>query len=112
MIQEGFGKLENNYTKTDPMAVRHLNQAYNCLIDCLGDPLCDMMLLLALTFGDAAHRRAGKRILSGQEKEGIRYTGGNYGYTNALVHDERSISMEDTDEKLLSVAKMTQEIGK
>ncbi|KAH7187716.1 hypothetical protein DER44DRAFT_799244 [Fusarium oxysporum] len=45
MIQEGFGKLENNYTKTDPMAVRHLDQAYNCLIDCLGDPLCDMMLL-------------------------------------------------------------------
>jgi hypothetical protein len=39
------------YTKTDPMAARHLNQAYNCLIDCLGDPLCDMMLLLALTFG-------------------------------------------------------------
>ncbi|KAJ0138286.1 Phosphatidylinositide phosphatase SAC2 [Fusarium oxysporum f. sp. albedinis] len=46
-----FGKLEKNYTKTDPMAVRHINRAKSCLIKCLGDPLCDMMLLLALTFG-------------------------------------------------------------
>ncbi|KAF5228402.1 hypothetical protein FAUST_11105, partial [Fusarium austroamericanum] len=51
MIREGFNKLEKNYSKTDPKAVGHVVRAYNCLINCLGDPLCDMMLLLALTFG-------------------------------------------------------------
>ncbi|KAF4469664.1 hypothetical protein FALBO_3433 [Fusarium albosuccineum] len=50
VVQEGFTKLEGYYGKTDPSAVRHLTVAYNCLVDCLGDPLCDLMLMLALTF--------------------------------------------------------------
>ncbi|KAJ9413493.1 hypothetical protein QL093DRAFT_2569582 [Fusarium oxysporum] len=93
MIQEGFGKLENNYTKTDPMAVRHLNQAYSCLIDCLGDPICDMMLLLALIFGactDILTATMVIRMLWFMMKE--------------------AFLLEDTDEKVFSVAKMTQKI--
>jgi len=51
MIWEGFSKLERNYNKIDPKAVRYINRAYSCLINCAGNSLCDMILLLALIFG-------------------------------------------------------------
>ena len=91
-VQEGFAKLEGYYTKTDLSAVRHLTLAYSCLVDCLGDPLCDLMLMLALTFaactvtpqigeGEAEFRPTKK-------KEDSENAGSSNGYADALVHTE------------------------
>jgi len=50
VVQEGFDKLVKSHQKTDPELIRHLRLAHSCLVQCLGDPLCDLMLMLALTF--------------------------------------------------------------
>ncbi|RKK10435.1 hypothetical protein BFJ66_g16458 [Fusarium oxysporum f. sp. cepae] len=114
MIQEGFGKLEKNYTKTDPMAVRHINPAKSCLIKCLGDPLCAMMLLLALTFGACT-------VTPHIDERGTEF----YPAAKRKDPDMLAVTMiirmlwfmrkeefpwEDTEEKVLYVGKMTQKI--
>ncbi|CVL09108.1 uncharacterized protein FMAN_14252 [Fusarium mangiferae] len=114
MIQEGFGKLENNYTKTDPMAVRHLNQTYSCLIDCLGDPLCDMMLLLALTFGACTVTphidERGSEFYPARKRKESDILAATMVIRILWFKMKEAFLWEDTDEKVLSVAKMTREI--
>ncbi|KAG7402836.1 hypothetical protein Forpe1208_v016710 [Fusarium oxysporum f. sp. rapae] len=114
MIQEGFGKLEKNYTKTDPMAVRHLNQAYSCLMDCLGDPLCDMMLLLALTFGACTVTphidERGDEFYPAKKRKEPDMLAATMVIRMLWFMRKEAFLWEDTDEKVLSVAKMTQKI--
>lgn len=43
--------------------LRHIKLAYSCLVKCLGHPLCDLMLMLALIFAAyivIPHIREGK----------------------------------------------------
>jgi hypothetical protein len=116
VIQEGFDKLEKNYTKTDPMAVRHINRAKSCLIRCLGDPLCDMMLLLALTFGACT-------VTPHIDEQGTEFHQAARRRDSDMLAATMVIRMlwfmrkeefpwGDTEEKVLSVGKMTQKIGK
>ncbi|EGU72634.1 hypothetical protein FOXB_16858 [Fusarium oxysporum f. sp. conglutinans Fo5176] len=113
MIQERFGKLENDYTKTDPMAVRHLNQAYNCLIDCLGDPLCDMMLLLALTFGACTVTphidERGSEFYPARKRKESDILAATMVIRMLWFMRKEAFLWEDTDERVLSVARMTEE---
>ncbi|GKU14019.1 unnamed protein product, partial [Fusarium langsethiae] len=108
--------LEKNYTKTDPMAVRHINRAKSCLIRCLGDPLCDMMLLLALTFGACT-------VTPHIDEQGTEFHQAARRRDSDMLAATMVIRMlwfmrkeefpwEDTEEKVLSVGKMTQKIGK
>jgi hypothetical protein len=114
-IQDGFAKLEKYYSKTDQGAVRHLTLAYSCLVDCLGDPLCDLMLMLALTFaactvtphigeGEAEFRPAKKR----KDAEMLAAT-----MVTRMLWFMRSEAFpwEENNRGVLSVAKMTQKIG-
>lgn len=53
LIQDGFAKLERLYSKAkaDYKVLEHYQQARNCLQRILGDPLCDLMLIMVLTLG-------------------------------------------------------------
>ncbi|KAJ4177617.1 hypothetical protein NW759_017411 [Fusarium solani] len=114
MIQEGFSKLEKNYTKTDPMAVRHINRAYSCLIKCLGDPLCDMMLLLTLTFGACTVTphidERGTEFYQATKRKDPDMLAATMIIRMLWFMRKEEFPWEDTEEKVLSVGKMTQKI--
>ncbi|RGP81658.1 hypothetical protein FLONG3_214 [Fusarium longipes] len=116
MIQEGFAKLEKNYTKTDPMAVRHISRAKSCLIGCLGDPLCDMMLLLALTFGACTvtpHiEEKGTEFIPAKKRKDSDMLAATMVIRMLWFMRKEEFPWEDTQENVLSVGKMTQKIGK
>jgi hypothetical protein len=115
MIQEGFDKLQNNYSKTDLGAFRHVTRAYSCLVDCLSDPLCDMMLLLALTFGACTVTphidEGGTEFYPAKKRKDPDMLAATMVIRMLWFMRKDAFLWEDTDEKLLSVAKMTQKIG-
>lgn len=49
VIQNGFTDLDKIFEKRDPRVLNHYQTARNCLVTCLGDPLCDLMIMLSLT---------------------------------------------------------------
>jgi hypothetical protein len=116
MILEGFGKLEKNYDKTDPMAVRHINRARSCLAECLGDPLCDMMLLLALTFGACTVTphidEMGAEFHPAAKRKDSDMLAATMVIRMLWFMRREEFPWDDTGGKMLSVGKMTQKIGK
>ena len=74
LIQDGFAKLERLYgkAKADYKVLEHYQQARNCLQRILGDPLCDLMLMLALTLGASSTTpqvAPKERVFSGAPKK-------------------------------------------
>ncbi|KAG8664931.1 uncharacterized protein FPOAC1_012908 [Fusarium poae] len=114
MILEGFGKLEKNYDKTDPMAVRHINRARSCLAECLGDPLCDMMLLLALTFGACTVTphidEMGAEFHPAAKRKDSDMLAATMVIRMLWFMRREEFPWDDTGGKMLSVGKMTQKI--
>lgn len=49
LIVDGFKKLECIFEKGDSRILNHYQKARNCLEQCLGNPLCDLMLMMVLT---------------------------------------------------------------
>lgn len=54
LVRQGFEALEQLFQRGDRRILEHYQVAYNCLQSCLGDPLCDLLLLLALTLGSCS----------------------------------------------------------
>lgn len=52
LVEDGFKQQEKN--KQDQMVLEHYQAARVCLAGCLGDPLCDVMLMLALTLASSS----------------------------------------------------------
>ncbi|KAH6952261.1 hypothetical protein DER45DRAFT_636619 [Fusarium avenaceum] len=49
IVDKGFTEIQRIFAKGDQRVLSHYSAAYCCLVDCLGDPLCDLMLMLILT---------------------------------------------------------------
>lgn len=49
LIQNGFSELRRIFANKDQQVLAHYCTAYYCLESCLGDPRCDLMLMLVLT---------------------------------------------------------------
>lgn len=49
IVDKGFTEIQRIFSKGDQRVLSHYSAAYCCLADCLGDPLCDLMLMLTLT---------------------------------------------------------------
>lgn len=49
MVEKGFTKQQNQFKRGNPKILEHYQVAQNCLVQCLGDPLCDLMLMMVLT---------------------------------------------------------------
>jgi hypothetical protein len=54
LVKEGFEAQEQHFKRGDQRVLEHYQVARNCLQSCLGDPLCDLLLLLALTLGSCS----------------------------------------------------------
>lgn len=71
LVNEGFSKLEVLFAKGDHRVLEHYQQARVCLGQSLGDPLCDLMLMMALTFAASSvtpQVAKGERGFSGATK--------------------------------------------
>ncbi|KAF4467547.1 hypothetical protein FALBO_5577 [Fusarium albosuccineum] len=49
IVERGFTEIRRLFAKGNQGVLSHYCVAYCCLIDCLEDPLCDLMLMLTLT---------------------------------------------------------------
>lgn len=54
IVEEGFSALAKMFSKGNPRILEHYHIARNCLESCLGDPLCDVLLILVLTFSSSS----------------------------------------------------------
>jgi hypothetical protein len=54
LVKQGFEALERQFQKGDRRVLEHYQVARNCLDSCLGDPLCDLMLMLVLTLASCS----------------------------------------------------------
>jgi hypothetical protein len=54
LVKQGFEALERHFKKGDQRVLEHYQVARNCLESCLGDPLCDLMLMLVLTLASCS----------------------------------------------------------
>lgn len=54
LVQEGFSQQEKLFQKGDRKILEHYQTAHMVLAESLGDPLCDLMLMLALTMASSS----------------------------------------------------------
>jgi hypothetical protein len=54
LVEDGFKQQEKNFQKGDQRVLEHYQAARICLAGCLGDPVCDVMLMLALTLASSS----------------------------------------------------------
>ncbi len=54
LVEDGFKQQEKNFRNQDQKVLEHYQAARLCLAGCLGDPLCDLMLMLALTLASSS----------------------------------------------------------
>jgi hypothetical protein len=54
LVHDGFASLLKPSPVRDGKVAEHYQTARNCLVECLGDPLCDLLLMLAVTYGSSS----------------------------------------------------------
>jgi hypothetical protein len=54
LLKQGFEALERQFQKGDQRVLEHYQVARNCVESCLGDPLCDLMLVLVLSLASCS----------------------------------------------------------
>ena len=54
MIEEGFRLIGQNFKRGDQKVLEHYEVARLSLVNCLGDPACDVMLMIALTLASSS----------------------------------------------------------
>jgi hypothetical protein len=54
LVQEGFAQQEKLFHKGDRKVLEHYQTAYMVLAESLGDPLCDLLLILALAMASSS----------------------------------------------------------
>lgn len=54
LVEDGFQEQERVFRKGNQGILEHYQRARQCLAECLGDPLCDLMLILALTLASSS----------------------------------------------------------
>ena len=73
LVNDGFASLLKPSKVRVGEVVAHYERARNCLLDCLGEPLCDLLLMLAVTYGSSSETPAveerGKGFTAGKRKD-------------------------------------------
>lgn len=54
LVRTAFESQQQVYASGDQQVLEHYQVAYNCLQSCLGDPVCDLLLMLVLTLGSCS----------------------------------------------------------
>jgi len=74
-VDEGFRRLEKLFAKGNVRVLEHYHTARNCLGQCLGDPLCDLLLMIVLTLSSSSVTPwvavAGRQFEAGDRKDPV-----------------------------------------
>lgn len=74
LIVKGFALLLKPSAVRDEKVAEHYQTARNCLVESLGDPLCDLLLMLAVTYGSSSATptvvERGKGFEVGKQRDG------------------------------------------
>jgi hypothetical protein len=54
IVKEGFTALAKVFSRGNPGIREHYHVARNCLQECLGDPLCDVLLMIVVTLSSCS----------------------------------------------------------
>jgi hypothetical protein len=54
LVADGFASLTVMFRRGDPKILEHYEVARQCLGECLGDPLCDLLLMIVLTMASSS----------------------------------------------------------
>lgn len=54
VVKEGFEAQARILRKGDSRVMEHYQVVQNCLVECLGDPLCDLLLMIVLTMASSS----------------------------------------------------------
>ena len=54
LIEDGFRQQGKVFRSGNQSVLEHYQAAHQCLAECLGDPLCDLMLMLVLTLASSS----------------------------------------------------------
>lgn len=54
LIEDGFQRQEKVFKTGNQGILEHYHTARQCLAECLGDPLCDLMLMIVLTLASSS----------------------------------------------------------
>ena len=54
LVEDGFRQQEKMFKKGNQGILEHYQTARQCLAECLGDPVCDVMLMLVLTMASSS----------------------------------------------------------
>lgn len=77
LVDDGFAALLKPSAGRDGKVVEHYQTARNCLVECLGEPLCDLLLMLAVTYGSSSVTPTvdarGQGFVDGKQKDGPQF---------------------------------------
>lgn len=54
LLRHGFDSLQRHFQRGDQKVMEHYHVARTCLEGCLGDPLCDLLLMIVLTLASCS----------------------------------------------------------
>jgi hypothetical protein len=115
LIEKGFKLLEKGFLKGDQRVLEHYHFARQCLLDCLGDPRCDVMLMMALTLASSSVTPAvavkKRHFEAGPSKDPSMFAANLVTRMLWFLQPNR-FPWDEDDGAVLSVKEMTKKIGK
>lgn len=115
LIEKGFQLLDNNFRKGDQRVLEHYHFARQCLLDCLGDPRCDVMLMMVLTLASSSVTPAvavkSRHFDAGPKKDPSMFAA-NLVTRMLWFLQPRRFPWDKDDGAVLSIKEMTKKIGK
>jgi hypothetical protein len=113
LVEDGFRALSNTFAKGNPKILEHYHVARNCLEECLGDPLCDVLLMLVVTMGTSSVTpfvaTGGKGFEVGRRKDPKQFAA-NLATRMLWFLRPKAFPWEVDDGMVLRIAEMTKKI--
>jgi hypothetical protein len=113
LVNDGFASLLKPSKVRVKEVAAHYERARNCLVDSLGDPLCDLMLMLAVTYASSSETPAveerGKGFKAGKSRDRAQFAAC---LVTRMLWFLRpgSFPWKADDGQVLQVSKMTEKI--
>jgi hypothetical protein len=113
IIDEGFRAQEKILAKGNQKIMEHYHVARHCLEECLGDPLCDLLLMLVLTVSSSSVtpmvRSKGHEFEAGPRKEPRIFAAGLVTRMLWFLRPD-AFPWEEDDGQVLRISEMTKKI--
>lgn len=114
LVREGFQGQEKNFRRGDQRVLEHYHVASTCVEQCLGDPVCDVMLMLVLTFASSSVTpcvRVGKKGFSAGPRKEAGLLAANLVTRMLWFYRPERFPVKEDGGRVLGISEMTKKIG-